>query len=288
VKLNFANWQGNKVPLKTARTATTILIVGFGFLQSVRAGAQVQPHDAQPKLPEFEVASVRPSDPGQRELNGFYTYPGGRIVGRGCRLEYLVMVAFSVQQFQISGSPGWTNLVTGDAFDIQAKPPDSSPSAQWNPASPKSAPGEEERQMLQSLLADRFKLQFHRVVKKGPVYVLTRRSSTLKLYAPKDKAEFPWAGGITGGWFGGGMRGENISMPQLATRLSRFLNRPVLDQTGLEGSFDFEYQNGSDDNDTDIAGFLLTAMKGIGLNLKSAKGPVDVFIIDHVEKPSEN
>ncbi len=142
--------------------------------------------------------------------------------------------------------------------------------------------------MLQSLLVDRFGLQFHRVVKEGPVYVLTRGTSALKLTHPNDKNAFPWAGGITRGWFGGGMRGENISMGQLAARLSRFLNRPVLDHTGIEGSFDFGYRNGSDDNDADITGFLITAMKEIGLRLRSAKGPVDTLVIDHVERPTEN
>jgi uncharacterized protein (TIGR03435 family) len=239
-------------------------------------------------LPQFEVASVRPTPPNQHELNGLYTYPGGRIVGKGCRLQYLVMMAYNVQPWQISGGPGWTSLVRGDAFDIQAKPPDNSLSAHWNPTSPKLPPSDEERQMLQSLLADRFSLQVHRVTRKGTVYILTRGRGHLQLTAPKDQNAFPWAGGIHGGWFKDGMRAENISMPELAARLSRFLNRPVLDRTGLQGSFDFEFRNGDDNNDADIPGFLLTAMKGIGLNLRSGKGPVETIFIDHVEKPSEN
>lgn len=222
------------------------------------------------------------------EANGLYTYPGGRIVGHGCRLQYLIMVAFNVEDFQISGVPAWADLITGDPFEIQAKPPDSSSSAHWSSLSPKIAPGEEERQMLQSLLAGRFQMKFHREITQGPVYLLTRGSGQLKLLPPKDKGEFPWAGGVSGGWFGGGMRGQNISMPQLAVRLSRFLKRPVLDQTGLQGSFDFEYQNGSEDNDADIPSFLMAAMKEIGLSLKSGKGPVETIVIEHAERPSEN
>jgi uncharacterized protein (TIGR03435 family) len=223
-------------------------------------------------------------------MNGLYSYPGGEVRCNGCALEYLIMRALDVQQFQILGGPAWKDLVSGDRFDIEAKPPESSSSARSTPTSSKSAPNEEQRQMLQSLLADRFQLKFHRETKEGTDYILSRGTGQLKLTPPKDKSAFPWAGGISGGWFGGGIRGENISMPQLAARLSRFLKRPVLDQTGLEGSFDFEYRLGGDDNDNDadIPSFLLMSMKGIGLMLKSGHGPVETIVIDHLEKPSAN
>jgi uncharacterized protein (TIGR03435 family) len=221
-------------------------------------------------------------------MNGLYTYPGGEVRCNGCALEYLIMNALDVQQFQISGGPAWMDLVSGDRFDIEAKPPESSSSARSTPTSPKSAPNEEQRQMLQSLLADRFQLKFHREIKEGTVDILSRGPGQFKLTPPKDKSAFPWAGGISGGWFGGGIRGENISMPQLAARLSRFLKRPVLDQTGLEGSFDFEYRLGGDDNDGDIPSFLVMSMKGIGLMLKPGNGPVETIVIDHLEKPSAN
>jgi len=255
---------------------------------STVASTQSSSQRAQPTMLEFEVASVRPSGPDQIELNGLYTYPGGEVRCNGCRLEYLIMRAFDVQEFQISGGPAWMDLVSGAPFDIEAKPPESSASARSNPALPKSAPNEEQCQMLQALLAERFQLRFHREKKKGPVYILSRGTGELKLLPPKDKKAFPWAGGITGGWFGGGIRGENISMPQMATRLSRFLKRPVLDQTGVRGSFDFEYPVGGDDNDDDIQAFLLTSMKGIGLVLKGGEGPVETIAIDHAEKPSAN
>ncbi len=77
-------------------------------------------------------------------------------------------------------------------------------------------------------------------------------------------------------------------MPQLAMRLSRFLKIPVLDQTGVRGSFDFKYSVGGDDNDADIQTFLLTSMKGIGLALKRGEGPVETIVIDHAEKLSAN
>jgi uncharacterized protein (TIGR03435 family) len=253
-----------------------------------QASAAPNAQIATTPLPDFEVASIRLSGPNQRELNGIYTYPGGRVVCKGCTVQYLIMAAFDVQQFQISGGPEWITLVGGDRFDIEAKPPDSSPSTQSNPSISKLPPNEEQRQMLQSLLIDRFALKFHRATKDGSVYILTKGEKEPKLQPSKDKNDFPWAGGVTGGWFGGGIRGRNISMAQLAVRLSRFFERPVLDHTGLQGSFDFEYRTGTEDNDADIPGFLVQSMKEIGLKLASGKGPVETIEIDHIEKPSAN
>jgi uncharacterized protein (TIGR03435 family) len=236
-------------------------------------------------LPEFEVASIHRVDSNRGEVNGFSNYPGGRIVARGCTLRYLIMVALDVQDHQISGGPAW---IDEDKYDIQAKPPETSSASKLNPALEKSPPNQEQRQMLQSLLIDRFQLKFHRIAKEGTVYLLTRGTKELKLKPPKDKTAFPWAGGLAGGWFAGGIRGQNISMPQLAARISRFVEHPVLDRTGLQGSYDFEDPTGSDNNDADIPGFLIGAMSEIGLKLESGKGPVEAVVIDRAEKPSAN
>lgn len=77
-------------------------------------------------------------------------------------------------------------------------------------------------------------------------------------------------------------------MPKLAERLSAWLGRPVIDQTELSGSFDFEYKPGDADNDADITGFLLTAMKALGLELKAGNGLIQTIVIDHIERPSPN
>lgn len=246
----------------------------------------------QARLPEFEVASVRPSGPGLREVNGFYTYPGGRIVGHGCTVEYLVMIAYNVQRFQIAGGPGWSKISNEERFELEAKPPESSRSAHWETSSPKNYPGEEERGMLQSLLAERFKLEVHREVRQGPVYVLKlgAERTKLKLSPSKDKAEFPWAGGTEGLPGGDGLRGMNISMPEFAVRLSSWLERHVIDETGLQGSFDFEFHSGERDaaSNADVNSSILMSLKGIGLKLSPAKGPVETIVIDHVERPTEN
>jgi uncharacterized protein (TIGR03435 family) len=260
------------------------VLVALPFLHAMQAGKQAT-------LPEFEVASVRPSGPNQRELNGLYTYPGGKVMCKGCRLQYLIMVAFDVQQFQISGGPSWIDLVGGARYDIEAIPPATSQSIHSNPAIPKNPPNDEQRQMLQSLLIGRFHLKFHAETQEGPVYILTRKNKPLNLQASKDKNAYSWAGGIEGGPPDiSGLRGTNISMPQLALRISSWLKRPVLDQTGLQESYDFEYRMGIDNDDpnADLVSSILTSLQGIGLNLKSTTGPVETIRVDHVEQPSPN
>jgi uncharacterized protein (TIGR03435 family) len=272
-----------------AVSALILLHSPWTIAQTQTQGEQMQ--SAQAALPAFEVASVRPSGPNEREAGGFYTYPGGRIVAKGCDLKYLIMIAFNVQDFQISGNPDSISHDHGERYDIEAKPPDLSVSAHWETSSAKIFPGPEEREMLQSLLADRFHLVVHRDTREGPVYVLSRGAGDLKLTAPKDKNEYPWAGGIGGGLpDGDGIHGMNISMPELAKRLSSWLGRPVIDKTGIQGSFDFEFHSGDDDSQSsiDITDSILTSMKGIGLSLKSARGPVATIVIDHVEQLSPN
>jgi uncharacterized protein (TIGR03435 family) len=277
---------------KRAVCLTGILLAGFvvghGPSQANAASVASQPEELASNSPAFEVASVKHSGPKQDELNGLYTYPGGTVIAKGCTLRYLIMVAFDAQSFQVSGGPSWMDDRQNAGFDIEAKPPATSRSAEANPAIPKLPPNDEQRQMLQTLLIERFGLKYHRSSKEGPVFVLTKGDKALKLEPSRDPHAFPWVGGISGGWFGGGIRGVNISMQELAARLSRFLERPVLDQTGITGSYDFEYRTGDEDNDTDKAGFLITAMKEIGLRLKSGTGPREAIVIDSAEKPTEN
>jgi uncharacterized protein (TIGR03435 family) len=82
-------------------------------------------------------------------------------------------------------------------------------------------------------------------------------------------------------------------MPITAVRLSRYLERPVIDKTGISGSFDFQYQNeGADANAQvtrdDLVSSILTSVRGIGLKLTPAKAPMETIVIDHVDKPSPN
>lgn len=238
-----------------------------------------------PERPVFEVASLKPTDPHQRFVD-MSTWPGGRITVTMYTLKQLMEEAFSVQSFQISGGPRW---IDEDRYDIEARPPASSKSSKANPPLSKLPPNDEQRQMLQTLLADRFQVKYHIETKEGSVYLLITGKKEPKLLKAKNTDEFPWAGSVRGGPFGAdGIAGTNISMTQLATRLSQPLGRPVLDRTGIEGSFDFRSEYVSDDPHPDVIASILTSIQALGLKLESSKGPVDTIIIDHAEKPSAN
>ncbi len=230
------------------------------------------------------MVSVKPAT--SRELNGFYTYPGGRVGCRGCMLQYLLEKAFDLQEFQLAGGPAW---MVADRYDIEAKPPASSMSSHSNPPSAKAPPNEEQRQMLQSLLMDRFQLQYHRETKEGPIYLLVRGKKQLRMEDSKDKGAYPWSGSLHGGMIvGDGLAGINESMADLAWRLSRYLGRPVLDRTGLAESYDFQVEYQADGPDPDVISMMMATVQDLGLKLEVSKGPIETVVIEHAAKPSAN
>lgn len=160
-----------------------------------------------------------------------------------------------------------------ERYDIDAKPPESSKSIKSMPPYPKAPPNDEQREMLQSLLAERFQLKYDRETREGPVYLLVKGSKALHLSDSKDKTAYPWAGGLGGGMImGDGLAGINESMEDLAKRLSPYLGRPVLDRTGLTGSFDFRSEYSSDNGRPDVITMILASVQDIGLKLEHQKG----------------
>ena len=194
--------------------------------------------------------------------------------------------AFHVHPFQITGGPRW---ITEDRYNVEAKPPANSKSAKFMPAYPKVPPIDEQRQMLQTLLIERFHIQLHRETREGPVYFLTRTSKDLKLEPAKNPDEYPWAGGLGGGGFmGDGIRGTNITMAQLAERLGRELGRNVIDQTGISGAYDFRMEYHGDPDHPDTNASIFASLQGLGLKMETGRAPVEYIVIDSAEKPSGN
>jgi uncharacterized protein (TIGR03435 family) len=245
---------------------------------------------ADAKLPQFDVATIKPF--GKSGIAGILAYPGGRVFAGHLSLRDLLMFACGVQSYQVVGGPGWADA---NYFNIEAKPPDASLSARLNPSGPKQSISDEQRQMLLALLIERFQLKFHVESREGPVYLLERGTSDPKLNPPKDPNGFPWVGGLEGGaiTWGTGVAGQNISMPLLADRLSRYFERPVIDKTGITGSFDFKFKTNDLDPTVpvtrdDVISSIFTSIKGIGLKLVPAKAPITTIVIDHAEQPSPN
>lgn len=274
-RVSFANL-GVSAFLLTLLLGAGVLIPGWVTIAQTKGTSR----------PSFEVASIKLSNPDRNGPIGFFVFPGGRIRASLCTFKYLMMNAFEVQSFQISGGPGWINRTR---YDIKAIPPESSPARKWIPPSFKSPPNAEERQMLQSLLMDRFHLKFHWEKKEGHVYILARGKKKLKLQPAKHKKDYPWAGIMRGGAADGNrFDGDNVSMPQLAVFLSSDLGRPVLDETGLKGSYDFHYRYSSSSLHFDVDSCIFTSIRELGLTLKAGKGPVRTIVIDHVEHPTPN
>jgi uncharacterized protein (TIGR03435 family) len=226
----------------------------------------------------FEIASVKRStaDPNKSIPSVLLFLPGGGFRRTNVTLKSLVQTAYGVQDFQVIGATGW---MESDIYDVEAKGAhDTNPSRA------------DVLLMVQALLADRFKLQLHHEMKETTRYALMPVRSGLKMKLAGDST--------------GGARGTNgritgkRTMSQLADLLSAVLERPVVDQTNLSGLYEFTLewspelgQTGRDTTSpTNPSGpSIFTALQEqLGLQLQSTKGPVDMIVIDHAEKPSEN
>ena len=253
--------------------------IAIGSLVAVAGIALCQDGDRA----AFEVISVKPS----AMKNGQYgvalaTFPGGRILANMVPLDYFISVAFDMQIFQIEGGPKWLH---DDRWDMEAKPPAGTKAAKSNPRMWKLPPNADQRLMMQSLLADRFQMRWHRETREGPVYFLVK-TDKLKLRDAKDKEDFPWVG--TARNTGPGLWGLNATMELLAKRLSDDVKRPVIDGTGIEGSYDFDFELERNWDNWDVVSAVIAAVQGIGLKLESGKGPIEVLVIDSIAKPTAN
>jgi uncharacterized protein (TIGR03435 family) len=235
--------------------------------------------------PSFEVATIKPSKPDTP--GKAFRVQGRRFSTLNTTLSDIISFADGTHPKQLVGAPAW---VETDKFDIEAQPDgEGAPSdKQW-------------KIMWQKLLAERFKLSFHRDKKELSVYVLSAAKTGPKL-TKSDKD----AGALPGLWFTGlgKLNVSNATMEDFAHLMqSTVLDRPVLDQTGITDRWNFTLNWTPDDSQfasfgvkipppTDAANAppaLYTAIQEqIGLKLDATKAPAEVFVVDHVEKPSEN
>ena len=197
--------------------------------------------------------------------------------------------------WQVSGGDAWTAEA---GYNIEAKPPeDLQRSIKDLRHTLFDIEDARLRGMLQALLIDRFHLKYHRETKTGDEYLLERSGKALRLVPREDASgrqdptrDVSSSGSI--GYAGGRWVLFNISMAQLAKFASdSMLNVPVLDRTGLSGPFD--YKQAVPDDEPAYSGpshqaSFLNMLSVVGLKLERSKGPVEVLVIDHAEKPSSN
>jgi uncharacterized protein (TIGR03435 family) len=260
------------------------VIVVFAGVAGIVLQAQ-QSASAASDPPKFEMASIKPADPLAR--GWLYHMPGREYRATNTSTKNLIEWAYSVHSSQIIGAPDWT---VADKFNIVGIPDvEGLPSQeQWNA-------------MVKNLLADRWQLRFHREPKELPVYAIQIGEGAPKLAKSAADPSRPWSLGSRGST----LPAHNASMAEFASWLQRAaLDRPVLDQTGLEGTWDFVLtwkKKGNDEvnlaaaprlaseSTPDAPADLSTAMQNqLGLKLVPAKAIIDLLIVDHIEKPTAN
>jgi len=210
--------------------------------------------------------------------------PGGRFEAVNVTVKAMITMAYRIRDFQLSGGPGWLDSA---AYDITAK-------AEGDLGPDKT------RLAMRALLADRFKLTLHSEQKELPLYALVVGKNGPKIQEAKREARSD-DGGFR--WGQGRISGQMVSLSDLADILSGVLKRPVADKTELKGLFDLKLnwtpdgyrpREGGSPNpneprpDPDGPTIFTAIQEQLGLRLESRKGPVEILVIDRVEKPAEN
>jgi uncharacterized protein (TIGR03435 family) len=262
--------------------ALTICAVAIcSFLRAQTDAAQ--PKVAAVPTPTYEIVSIKPDksgSPGQT----FRSLPDG-FRWTNLPVRAWVRNAFGVViDSQIVGLPGWAE---SEPYDIEAKV-DTETVEAWKKLTYKERAKQEEP-MLQSLLADRCQMKAHREMRELPVYDLVIAKGGLKMkVAAADEVDSEIVSGVK-------MTAHGLSTDSLVSVFSGMLGRMIVDKTGLgEKKFDFELTWTPDDrraadNASDAGPSFFTALEEqLGLKLVPAKGPVEVIVIDHIEKPSPN
>jgi uncharacterized protein (TIGR03435 family) len=252
------------------------IITAIGILSILPAVAYSQ-GTPTPVL-AFDVASFKLNQQC-RDASGYsHSYVDipspGRFVTINASLNELLKFAYAVKDYQMSGHP----LLDRDAacYTVEAKaPPETSE--------------EQIRLMTQTLLAERLKLVLHRETKVFAVYELlvSKNGPRLQKAKPDAQGGSRSEGGRGSGWQ---VTAAKISMTGLANRLTRDLDRPVFDKTGIEGFYTIALQYGPEDSDIPDRPPIFTALQQqLGLKLEATKRPIEVLIIDHAEKiPTDN
>lgn len=237
--------------------------------------------------PAFEVATIKPSDPAHPEQ--VITLRGVEVITTNVTVHALINLAYWLHPKQLAGGPAW---VETEKFDMAGKP---------------DAPGQpnvdQMKVMIQKLLTDRFQLTFHFEKRELPVYAVRLAKTGAKIIKSQDDPK-----GIPGWNFGRNASGmimafRNSPMSQFTAILQNSTDRPVVDDSGLTGRYDFTLNFTPDaaqaallggpppppGDNPDAAPDLFSAFqRQLGLKLEPARLPVDVMVIDKVEKPSAN
>jgi uncharacterized protein (TIGR03435 family) len=225
----------------------------------------------------YDAVTIKPDPDG----HGFFKLSPDSFSMGGMPAWVLIRSAYGVlMEGQVVGLPDWAKTepiaveakMDADTTRALRKIP---PMAQWK----------QMQLMLQAMLAERFALKAHRETNDLPIYELTVAKGGSKM-----KQTAPDSSGGSANYASGKATAHEISIESLAANLSFAVGRVVVNKTGLEGGYDFTLDyapDGADPSDTRPS--IFTAIEEqLGLKLEPARGPVDVIVVDHIERPTEN
>lgn len=256
---------------------------------------------AAAQTPQFDVAAIRKNPLGGARVS--VETPPGRFQATNTPLRFLIRWSYRIAEPRIVGGPGWIAI---DRFDVSAT------------ASAEGWSGERTRGMVRALLTDRFGLAAHMETREMPIFVLTvakpgafgqsLRPAAFDCSAPDTPSRMV-AGKVQCGLLvsqnGGSasLRGGGTTMADFTRTLGEYVDRPLVDRTGLTGRYDLELQFTADRSalvgatppgglnagaDSDIAPLPTALREQLGLHLDSERGAVEVLVIDRVSQPTEN
>jgi uncharacterized protein (TIGR03435 family) len=293
-------WLLNGTREFTARVSTVRVGAACVALLILLAAASVMPRWialAQTPRPGFDVASIKrnvadlqlptaDAANAARRMVTFAARPGGRLEVVNNATANLIYNAYGIASYQLIGAPDW---VMSERYDIEAR-------------GAATAGHKEVILMLQTLLADRFAMKARFETRQTPAYILTVAKGGPKLVfsspencVPRDSTRpNPDAKNLCGnnlvnreGW-----RATHISMPGVVATLSLGLRHPVIDQTGIKGTFDVKLIWSDDpalaDTPDSPPPLPTVVRETLGLEVKAGRGDVDVLVIDHIERPTVN
>jgi len=257
------------------------IVVGSAVILTSR---ELQLH-AEQKTHAFEVASIKESQ--SVEQDGVFRQLPGRFTVTNLSLRWIIRYAYQLRDYQVVQAPSWTDT----RYAINATLGDS------------QASNADVRVMLQQLLAERFALRVHRETRSSRIYVLTKAQpgdtlgpqlsrSSIDCERVAAERAAPTCTMFANAW---SIRGFTRTMSQLLPLLDEVINGPVVDRTGLTGTFTFELRWGkpgdvpidpSRQTVESLADLSTALQEQLGLKLEASTGPLDVVVIDHVEKPT--
>jgi uncharacterized protein (TIGR03435 family) len=245
----------------------------------------------------FEVASVKPAKPDNPPGQGVSRAPGGRFNAVNAPLRFLILYAYQIQGYQLIGAPDW---IATERFDIVAK-------MEGDPPSIVTAGPDPMRLATRTLLADRFGLVVRRETREFDIYALTMAKPAAQpgralkpspedcsVIAARARAATPAPSAdsappfICGQSLGPGrIRFAGYPLSLFANGLSQIVGRTVVDRTGLTGNWAFELTYTAEPSPDSDAPSLFTAIQEqLGFKLEATTGPVDVLVVDRVQRPT--